>query len=253
MNHLQSSKILLAALACAAGAVTSVDASAAPSAPAGTAGLNVAVGGVITPGSCTPAAKSVAFDLKKINPASLKEKAETPLAPIVQPLSIKCDGGDAAVALSVTGALKAAKAYDESLDHKATGIRAASKKGYIYDLVDAATATNRIGRYVFQFRNFRYTTAAATDGKAVKALVASSEDRAAWSTAADTDENAAQLKSDGSNYVTFVDAATPTVPVRASLFDGDIVIGAVVSPKSELTLNDNLTFRGEATITLSYL
>ena len=164
MNHLQSSKILLAALACAAGAVASVDASAAPSAPAGTAGLNVAVGGVITPGSCTPAAKSVAFDLKKINPTSLKEKAETPLAPIVQPLSIKCDGGDAAVALSVTGALKAAKAYDESLDHKATGIRAASKKGYIYDLVDVATATNRIGRCVFQFRNVRYTTAAATDG-----------------------------------------------------------------------------------------
>lgn len=189
--------------------------------------------------------------MKKINPASLKEKAETPLAPIVQPLSIKCDGGDASVALSVAGTLKAPTASDTALDHKATGIQAEARRLHLR-LVDAATSTTRIGRYVFQFRNFQYTTAAAT-GTQAKALVVTSSDRAAWTNAADTAANAAQLKSDGTTYVTFSDPATPTVPVSASLFNGDIVIGAVIRPKSELTINTDLTFRGETTITLSYL
>jgi hypothetical protein len=53
--------------------------------------------------------------------------------------------------------------------------------------------------------------------------------------------------------VSFADPATPAVPVSASLFDGDIMIGAVIQPKSALTLNTDLSFRGETTITLSYL
>lgn len=249
MNHLQLNKILFTLLTFAMGSVMPAGVNAAASTPAG---LNVSVGGVISPGSCTPTSNAVSFDIKKINPNSLKEKAETPLAPIVQPLSIKCDGGDAAVTLSVTGALMAPKESEEALDHKSTGIKADAKKGYIYDLVDSATATSRIGRYVFQFRDFSFTTAAA-NGKPEKALIASSVDRAAWATAADTAANAAQLKSDGSTYVTFVAADKTGVPVTASLFSGNIVVGAVISPKSELKLNDNLTFRGETTITLSYL
>lgn len=245
MKHSHTRKILFAVLACAGSAAASAQNAPAPST------LNVAVGGVISPGSCTPTSGAIAFDMKKINPASLKDKAETPLAPIVQPLSIKCDG-DAAVALSVAGTVKAPTPSDAALDHKATGIQAEAKKGYIYDLVDAATSTTRIGRYVFQFRNFQYTTAAA-NGKQAKALVVTSSDRAAWANAADTAANAAQLKSDGTTYVTFADPATPTVPVSASLFNGDIVIGAVIQPKSELTINTDLTFRGETTITLSYL
>lgn len=247
MKHQHSSKILFAALACAAAAT----ASTANAQPASPAALQVKVGGVITPGSCTPAADALAFDMKKVNPASLKEKAETPLAPIVQRLSITCQG-DAGVALSVAGTARAATASEDALDHKGAGISAEAKKGYIYDLVDAATSNTRIGRYVFQFRNFSYTTAAA-NGTAAKAVVVSSSDKAAWTNAADTAANAAQLKSDGTSFVSFADPATPTVPVSASLFDGDIMIGAVIQPKSALTLNTDLTFRGETTITLSYL
>ncbi|MFY2995830.1 hypothetical protein ACOTH8_21145 [Achromobacter xylosoxidans] len=250
MKHFQIRKILFAVLACAGFATAS--AQNAPAAAPAPSTLNVAVGGVISPGSCAPTSGAISFDMKKINPASLKEKVETPLAPIVQPLSIKCDGGDAAVALSVAGTVKAATPSDNALEHKATGIQAEAKKGYIYDLVDAATSTTRIGRYVFQFRNFQYTIG-ATNSKPAKALVVTSSDRAAWATAADTAANAAQLKSDGTTYVTFADLATPTVPVSASLFNGDIVIGAVIQPKSELTINNDLTFRGETTITLSYL
>ncbi len=250
MKHPHSSKILFAALACAAAATVST-AHAQATKAAAPAALQVKVGGVITPGSCTPAADALSFDMKKLNPASLKDNAETPLAPIVQRLSIKCQG-DAAVALSVAGTAKAATVSEDALDHKATGINAEAKKGYIYDLVDAATSNTRIGRYVFQFRNFSYTTAAA-NGTAAKAVVVSSNDKAAWTNAADTAANAAQLKSDGTSYVSFADPATPAVPVSASLFDGDIMIGAVILPKSALTLNTDLSFRGETTITLSYL
>lgn len=245
MKHSHFPKLLFVALACAAGAAASA------ATPAATGSLNVVVGGVISPGSCTPASGAISFDMKKVGPASLKNAAETPLAPIVQPLSIKCDG-DASVALSVAGTVKAATASDAALDHRGTGIRAEAQKGYIYDLVDAATSTARIGRYVFQFRNFRYTTAAASSA-AAKALVVTSNDKTAWTNAADSAANAGQLKADGSSFVTFVDPAAPTVPIAASLFSGDIVVGAVIQPKSELKLNDELTFRGETTITLSYL
>lgn len=250
MKHFHSSKILFAALACAAG--TTASAANPPAAASAPTALNVKVSGVISPGSCTPTSGAISFDMKKVSPASLKDDAETPLAPIVQPLSIKCDGGDAAVALSVAGTVKAAIISEDALNHKATGISAGAKKGYIYDLVDAATSATRIGRYVFQFRNFRYTAAAA-NGVAAAALVVTSPDRAAWTSAANTAANAAQLKSDGSSFVSFADPATPDVPVSASLFSGDIVIGAVIQPKSALTLNNDLAFRGETTITLSYL
>lgn len=250
MKHCYTRKLLFAALAFAGGATAS--AQNAPAAAPAPSTLNVTVGGLISPGSCTPTSGAISFDMTKINPASLKDKTETPLAPIVQPLSIKCDGGDAAVALSVAGTVKAAKPSDTALDHKATGIQAEAKKGYIYDLVDVATSNTRIGRYLFQFRNFQYTAAAA-NSKPTKALVVTSSDRAAWANAADTAANAAQLKSDGTTYVTFADPATPTVPVSASLFNGDIVVGAVIQPKSELTINTDLAFRGETTITLSYL
>ncbi|MCD0504410.1 hypothetical protein LPZ50_15490, partial [Bordetella petrii] len=70
----------------------------------------------------------------------------------------------------------------------------------------------------------------AANGKQAKALVVTSSDRAAWASAADTAAKAAQLKSDGTTFVTFADPATPTVPVSASLFNGDIVIGATIQP-----------------------
>lgn len=248
MKQIQIRHLLFVMLACSGGAVASAQTAPAAATPAT---LNVAVGGVISPGSCTPASSAIAFDLNKINPASLKDKAETPIAPIVQALSIKCDG-DAAVALSVAGAAKAATPSEAALDHKATGIQAEAKKGYIYDLVDVATATKRIGRYAFQFRNFTYTTS-ADNAKPLKAGVVTSSDRASWTLAADTAANAAQLKSDGSTFVSFVDPGTPAVPVSAKEFNGSIVIGAAILPKSELTINDELKFRGETTITLSYL
>ncbi|MFY4258920.1 hypothetical protein ACOTCG_15090 [Achromobacter xylosoxidans] len=252
MKQIQSRHLLFAILACAASAAASAQSSTAtPTAAATPSTLNVAVGGVISPGSCTPASSAIAFDLNKINPTSLKDKAETPLAPIVQDLSIKCDG-DTSVALSVAGTAKAAAPSDAAFDHKATGIQAEAKKGYIYDLVDVATTTKRIGRYVFQFRNFTYTTS-ADNAKALKATVVTSSDRASWTSVAETTANAAQLKSDGSTFVSFANPATPAVPVSAKEFDGSIVIGAAIVPKSELTINDELKFRGETTITLSYL
>jgi len=248
MKQIQIRHLLFVMLACSGGAVASAQTAPAAATPAT---LNVAVGGVISPGSCTPASSAIAFDLNKINPASLKDKIETPIAPIVQALSITCDG-NTAIALSVAGSAKAATPLDTAFDHKATGIQAEAKKGYIYDLVDVDTATKRIGRYVFQFRNFTYTTT-ADEAKPQKAAVVTSSNRTSWTTATDTEANAAQLKSDGSNFVSFADPKTPAVPVSAKEFDGSIVIGAAIVPKSELTINDELKFRGETTITLSYL
>ena len=63
--------------------------------------------------------------------------------------------------MSVGGSSNLAVPDENGLKHTATGIVAEAKKGYIYDLVDQATSKERIGRYVFQFRNFRYTTTAA--------------------------------------------------------------------------------------------
>ncbi|MEE9889485.1 MAG: hypothetical protein PBU96_08590 [Stenotrophomonas geniculata] len=249
MKRSQFCKAMFAALACAS-SVTAV--AATTPTPTGPVGLNVKVGGVISPGSCTPESGAVSFDMKKIRPTALLEKAATPLAAAAQPLVIKCDGGDTAVMLSVAGAVMAAVASDKELTHASAGINAGAKSGYIYDLVDAKDSSKRIGRYAFQFRNFRYKTAASTTA-ASDAVVVTSTDKVTWAKAAETATNAAQLKADGSSYLTFADPATPAVPVRASVFSGNVVIGAALQPKSELVITDDLTFRGETTITLAYL
>lgn len=269
MKHIQSSKILLALLACAAGVATvvSMPAAAQSDAPAAAAAgapgaasvpssLNVAVGGTITPGSCKPTLAEIKFNETKVNGNSLKETAETPLPPVVQSFSITCESGDAAIALSVGGSSNLAVPEETGLTHTATGIVAEAKKGYIYDLVDQATSKERIGRYVFQFRNFRYTTTAA-NGKSTKTVVVTSADKATWATAADTATHASQLKSDGSTFVTFAESGQSTVPVAAKEFSGDIVIGAVIQPKTALKaalkISSDLAFYGTTTLVLSYI
>ena len=198
----------------------------------------------------------IKFNETKVNVDSLKDTAETPLPPAVQSFSITCESGDAAIALSVGGSSNLAVPDENGLKHTATGIVAEAKKGYIYDLVDQATSKERIGRYVFQFRNFRYTTTAA-NGKSTKTVVVTSADKATWATAADTATHASQLKSDGSTFVTFAESGQSTVPVAAKEFSGDIVIGAVIQSKTALKealkISSDLAFYGTTTLVLSYI
>ena len=208
------------------------------------------------PGSCKPTLAEIKFNETKVNVDSLKDTAETPLPPAVQSFSITCESGDAAIALSVGGSSNLAVPDENGLKHTATGIVAEAKKGYIYDLVDQATSKERIGRYVFQFRNFRYTTTAA-NGKSTKTVVVTSADKATWATAADTATHASQLKSDGSTFVTFAESGQSTVPVAAKEFSGDIVIGAVIQSKTALKealkISSDLAFYGTTTLVLSYI
>ncbi len=261
MKHIQYSKILRAVLACAAGVavvvpiVATAQSTGAASTPAAagsaTVNLNVAVGGTLTPGSCTPDAGDVNFNLNKINVDSLRDKTETPLAPIVQSLTIKCDA-DTRVALSARGDTNLPVASETGLTHVATGIVAEAKKGYIYDLVDQATSKERIGRYVLQFRDFRYTTG-SSNGTPLKALVVTSADKNTWVNAADSVAHASQLKADGSTFVSFAAEGKVSEAVMAKLFTGNIVIGAVILPKSQLKVNADLAFHGTTIITLSYI
>ena len=251
MKHIQTSKILFAALACVMGA-TATAADNAPASPssakAGPVTLQVKVGGSIKPGNCKPTS-ALDFSMQAMNPASLSEKNETPMAPVDQDLTITCTGADTMIALSAGSSTMAPTANDDALDHKGAGIKAAGKGGYIYDLVDEKGA-NRIGRYVFQFQGFTYKTENGKD--ALAADVISSTDRAAWTIAVNANDNAGQLKADGTNYISFA-ALKGTTPVAASSFTGKVRIGAVISPKSKLTITEKLEFRGGTTITLTYI
>ena len=156
--------------------------------------------------------------------------------------------------MSVGGSSNLAVPDENGLKHTATGI-VAEAKGYIYDLVDQATSKERIGRYVFQFRNFRYDH--GRERKSTKTVVVTSADKATWATAADTATHASQLKSDGSTFVTFAESGQSTVPVAAKEFSGDIVIGAVIQSKTALKealkISSDLAFYGTTTLVLSYI
>ena len=149
-----------AAAQSSAPAAPAAAAAGAPGAASAPSSLNVAVGGTITPGSCKPTLAEIKFNETKVNVDSLKDTAETPLPPAVQSFSITCESGDAAIALSVGGSSNLAVPDENGLKHTATGIVAEAKRLYLRS-GRPATSKERIGRYVFQFRNFRYTTTAA--------------------------------------------------------------------------------------------
>lgn len=242
------SKFLLATLT---GVTSAMVAAAPPVAPPATAAFQLNVGGVISPGSCTIAQGPLVFDMNAIDSASLSKKDETPIAPLSSKLSITCGSANAAFALSVTAANKSSTTtpVTTQLAHMSTGIKA--DQVYVYDLVSSTDGT-RVGRYAFQFRDFTYQKTGAGE-TSHKAQVITSSDRATWANAANTDANSGQLKNDGTTFVSFADPAATSTPVRANIFEGNVVIGAVIRPTSEFSTANELSFQGAATITLTYL
>ncbi|MEK6290397.1 MAG: hypothetical protein V4793_03240 [Paraburkholderia tropica] len=242
------SKILLAALT---GVTSATVAAVPPVAPQTSSAIQLSVGGVISPGSCTIAQGPLAFDMKAINAASLSKKDETPIAPLSSKLSITCGSANASFTLSVSNTNKSSTVpVTTQLTHAGTGIKA--DQAYVYDLFNPAEGNKRIGRYAFQFRDFTYKKMGEGETRQ-KALVVTSADKVTWANGADTDANSGQLKNDGSTYVSFADKAATGTPVRANSFEGNIVVGAVIRPTSEFSTANELSFEGSATITLTYL
>jgi hypothetical protein len=85
-------------------------------------------------------------------------------------------------------------------------------------------------------------------------VVIKSDDKVSWSYSDNLNGwDTAQLKRDGSNYVSFADTKANTVPVLASTFEGDLMISPLILAKKDLKLTGDLKFEGGATITLNYL
>lgn len=245
MKH-HSSKLLAALLACAAstGALAQTAPAAAPS-------FKINVTGTITPGSCTPASGDLTFDMKSINPKSLNNDKVTMLSGITNKIKITCTA-DTAIALNVTGYTKASKTYGSNMESHPAGT--STTEDSLYDLVNPADGNSRVGVYAMQFRNFVYT-GGGTGAVASKAEIIKSDDKNSWSnnTSSPNGWNTAQLKKDGSNYVSFADPKANTTPVLASTFEGELMLAPLILAKKDLKLTGDLKFEGGATITLNYL
>ncbi|PCE27065.1 hypothetical protein BWP39_09775 [Paraburkholderia acidicola] len=212
--------------------------------------FKISVTGTITPGSCTPASGNLTFDMKNINPKSLSNDAVTRLPGIAQKVRITCTA-DAAIALNVTGSTKASTAYGSDMEDHPAGV--STRQPFQYDLVNTANGNSLVGVYGMQFRNFTYT-GGGTGSVATKAVIIQSDDKNSWSyTAKESGWNVAQLKKDGSNYVSFADTNANTTPVLASVFEGDLLIAPLILAKKDLKLTGDLKFEGGAVITLNYL
>ncbi|MBB1627539.1 hypothetical protein [Achromobacter sp. UMC71] len=245
MKH-HSSKLFAALVACAASA-----GALAQTAPAAAPSFKITVTGTIAPGSCTPSSGDLTFDMKSINPKSLNADKVTTLSGITQKVKITCTA-DTAIALNVTGSTKASgKAYGSNMDNHPAGT--STYEASLYDLVNPSDSNSRVGVYAMQFRNFTYT-GGGTGSVATKAVVIKSDDKVSWSYSDNLNGwDTAQLKRDGSNYVSFADTKANTVPVLASTFEGDLMISPLILAKKDLKLTGDLKFEGGATITLNYL
>lgn len=242
MKH-HTSKLFVALVACAA----STGALAQTAAPS----FKINVTGTITPGSCTPASGDLTFDMKRINPTSLNADKVTMLSGITQKVKITCTA-DTAIALNVTGSTKASgKNYGSNMDNHPAGT--STYEASLHDLVNPTDGNSRVGVYAMQFRNFTYT-GGGTGSVPTKAAVIKSDDKVSWSYADNLNGwDTAQLKRDGSNYVSFADTKANTIPVLASVFEGDLMISPLILAKKDLKLTGDLKFEGGATITLNYL
>ncbi|MFV7425498.1 hypothetical protein ACNPNN_20750 [Stenotrophomonas geniculata] len=240
MNHI-STKLLVGLLALAA--TSGAMAQAAPS-------FKINVTGTIAPGSCTPVTGDLTFDMKSINPRSLNNDAVTMLAGITNKVKITCTA-DTAIALNVTGSTKAPGTYGSNVEDHPAGMSTSAAN--VFDLVNPADGNKRVGVYLMQFRNFTYTGAAAGAVTAPAAVVKST-DKVTWSHSSSLNAwDSQQLKPDGSNYLSFADMNAKTAPVRASVFEGELVVAPTILAKKQLALTGDLKFEGGAVITLSYL
>lgn len=246
MMKYHNSKFLAALFVCATSA-----SALAQTAPAAAPSFKINVTGAIAPGSCTPASGALTFDMKSINPKSLNADKVTELPNVSNKVKITCTA-DTAIALNVTSSTTAPAKWGstEMKNHKG-GV--STYEPSLYDLVDPADGNKRVGVYAMQLRNFVYT-GGGTGSKPTKANVIKSDDKASWAYVADLNGwDTAQLKRDGSNYLSFSDDATNTVPVLASVFEGDLVVVPLMLAKKDLKLIGDLKFEGSATITLNYL
>lgn len=242
---LHISTLSAAVLAC----ITSIGAMA-QTAPAAAPSFKINVTGTIAPGSCTPAASALTFDMKNINPKSLNVDKVTMLPALTNKVKITCTA-DTAIALNVTSSTSAPAKWDSELKNHPQGV--STREPSLYDLVDPADGNKRIGVYGMQFRNFMYT-GGGTGSTPTKASVIKSDDKVSWSYTSDQNGwDTAQLKRDGSNYVSFSDEKTQTVPALASVFEGELLIAPLILAKKDLKLTGDLKFEGGATITLNYL
>ncbi|ALX85409.1 hypothetical protein APT56_20630 [Achromobacter denitrificans] len=247
MKH-HTSKLLSALLACAAS--TSVMAqAAAPQAAAPSFKINVT--GTIAPGSCTPASGALTFDMKSINPKSLNNDKLTMLSAISNTIKITCTA-DTAIALNVTGYTKAPTAFGSNVNDHPAGM--STYEVSLYDLVNPADNNSRVGVFGMQFRDFTYT-GGGSGSVASKAEIIKSDDKNSWSnnTSSPNGWDTAQLKKDGSNFISFADPKANTTPVLASVFEGKLVLAPTILAKKDLKLTGDLKFEGGATITLNYL
>ncbi len=237
MKH-RTSKLFAALLACAASA--GAMAQATPS-------FKITVSGTITPGSCKPESGDLTFDMKNINPKSLNNDKMTQLPMILQKVKITCTA-DTSIALSAQTTASAATAPTGNLEHTQAGTSTYPQSQY--DLVD--DNKNRAGVFAMQFRNFSYT-GGGTGASTNKAVIIKSTDKNSWSTAASNGWDAWQLKTNGSDYLSFASPTADTTPVLASTFEGELIVAPAILPKKDLKLTGDLKISGGATITLNYL
>ncbi|WP_186182708.1 DUF1120 domain-containing protein [Burkholderia gladioli] len=249
MKH-QSSKLVVAILSAVSTAAMAADPAPTPAATAaGAPTFEIKVTGTIKPGSCTPQQATLAYKLDDLTPSGLNNTDVTMLPGKSNNISITCTA-DTAIALSATSSSNIGTPYKQDINNHKAGF--SSHKGYLYDLVDSST-NKRVGVYGFQFRNFKYQGGGQTSALS-PAVVVTSADKASWSTDSNLNNwDVAQLKNDGTSYVSFADPGAAGKPVLASLYQGEILVAPTISPKQELTLTGELAFQGSTTITLSYL
>lgn len=241
MKH-HINKLLASLLTCAA--TTAVAQSSTPT-------FKINITGTIAPGSCIPSSGTVTFDMKTINPNSLNNDKETMLNGISNPIKITCTA-DTAIALNVTGYTKGPGEYQKDMPNHPAGM--STWYGALYDLVNPADNNSRIGVYAMQFRDFTYSGGGA--GSVVsKAEIITSDDKNSWvnKTSDPNGWNTAQLKKNGSNFISFADPKANTTPVLASEFEGKLILAPMFLAKKDLKLKGDVKFEGGATITLNYL
>ncbi len=237
MKH-RTSKLLATLLACAASAGAMAE--PAPS-------FKINVSGTITPGSCKPETGDLTFDMKNINPKSLSNDKMNQLSTIVNKVKITCTA-DTSIALSAVTTATSTAAPLGNLEHTQAGT--STYPASQYDLVD--DSKNRVGVFAMQFRNFTYT-GGGTGASTNKAVIIKSTDKNSWATAASNAWDAWQLKTNGTDYLSFASPTADTTPVLASTFEGELIVAPVILAKKDLKMTGDLKFSGGATITLNYL
>ncbi len=242
MKH-RNSKLLAALLACAASAGVMAQ-SNAPT-------FKINVIGTIAPGSCTPTTGDLTFDMKEINTKTLNNDKPTMLDMITKSVKITCSA-DTSIALSAQATQSASSAYTTNMENHTTA-KTYTSANALYDLVNAADTNSRVGVFAMQFRNFTYTGGGKGSTPST-ALIIKSEDRNTWAYLANTNDwDAAQLKKNGSNLISFADKGANTVPVLASVYEGQLIVAPMLLPKKDLILTGDLKFTGGAVITLNYI